>query len=318
MKIVDLKSLWQLSIRRDELYGTINNSKLPPEKKTVAILEYGQITKDIQILASFVQPFGAWNCYRDQDSVFLVGTGSSLDPPSGSWTQEFTTGNARSLRPVAQSVWFENTQTEFNDAGDIAISFLPCGGLLGNIIPNGVDIGAPVFGRKGPLQNWEQHSTLPLQNTGSNSGPATSYVGKFKSGAYAWWLPEDTSDFQFYTPTDQNRHEYSTICVAGQIGSSAVGAQDPGILGQIHVNTVYEYETDEPNIAEYAASNYPGAMEQIALIMKGFPQCMSNDSHKKWWEVVLRALGRGALGFLTAGPGGALTAGAGSVLYDLK
>lgn len=305
--------------RLEMLSQAIVNSKTTPQARALMIKEHSELqaTREHILATPLIQ--ASWNLHQDQDAAFLVGTGDSTNPITVTWGSEFVSGNARTMRPVAQSVWFENVQTEFADAGSVSISYLPCNALIGNIIPTAVESVAPApsWGRKGPLQNWEQHTTLPNQNTGANNVAATTYVGKFKTGAYAYWLPEDPTDYEFLPPTQMCMKGYPIIVVSGQNGSQAVGAADPGIIANLHINTVYEYETDEPNLDSRPARNYPGALEEVAGLMRGLPQCMSNDSHKKWWQVVLKALGAAGLGFLAGGPVGALSAGAGSLVGEL-
>jgi len=248
--------------------------------------------------------------YVDGDSAFLAGTGSTTYNNTTEGTVEFQSGVARSIRAVAQSVWFECTATEFADGGSVSITFLPADSLVGNVIPyNPGGSGTQTWG-KGPLQNWENHAHLPLQNSGANRGPATTYIGKFAQGAFAYWVPESDVDFNFLPFTQHAATPMPMIIVAGQNQNQGV---DPGVFANIHVHTVYEYQTDEPDVGSSPSPQYPGALDWVAGVMRQFPQAMSNDSHVKWWQYVLRAIGAGTIGFLTGGPAGAAI-GVGGVL----
>jgi hypothetical protein len=306
----------------DKCTQKLTSSKTGQAEKDRLVKEYAAAKDAMDRIEVSPALRSKWNHYMDQDSAFLTGSGSvgSNDViPTVTWDNEYTGGNARTLRPVAQSVWFECVTTEFSDAGSVSITYLPCKGLMGNVVPTNILAAgpAPNWNRKGPLENWEQHTTLPLQNTGSNRGPATTYCGKFKEGAYAYWLPEDPTDYEFLSPSEMCFKGYPVIIVSGQNGAQAGTGTDPGVIANIHVNTVYEFETDEPNLSPQSGLNYPGALEEVALLMKNLPQCMSNDSHKKWWQIVLKALGTAALGFATGGIGAAAAAAGGYLVAEL-
>ncbi len=293
--------------------SVLSSPKVSPSVRDKAIMEYADAKRSqARILASPNTQAG-YIYYQDGDAPFLTGTGSTTYNNTQDPSTEYQQGVARSVRAVAQSVWFECTATEFADGGSVAISFLPADSLVGNVIPyNPGGNGTQSWG-KGPLQNWENHAKLPLQNNGSNRGPGTTYVGKFKEGAFAYWVPESDVDFNFLPPVQHASTPMPMIIVAGQNGGQTTGQTDPGMFANIHVHTVYEYQTDEPDVDAEASPQVPGGLDWVAGVMRQFPQAMSNDTHVKWWQYVLRAIGAGTIGFLTGGPAGAAI-GVGGVL----
>jgi len=291
----------------------VSNPKLSQKERDSAILKYAEAKRSQQRIMASPNTDAGYIYYQDGDAPFLTGTGSTTYNNTTDGTVEYQQGVARSVRAVAQSIWFECTATDFVDGGSVSITYLPADSLIGNVIPyNPGSAGSQTWG-KGPLQNWENHAKLPLQNSGSNRGPATTYVGKFKEGAFAYWTPESDVDFNFLPVVQHAATPMPMILVAGQNGGGTAGQVDPGMFANIHVHTVYEYQTDEPDVDAEASPQVPGGLDWVAGVMRQFPQAMSNDSHVKWWQYVLRAIGAGTIGFLTGGPAGAAI-GVGGVL----
>jgi len=289
----------------------LNSSKLTPKERDQYIMKYADAQRMQARILSNPNTNAGYIYYQDQDTPFLAGTGSTTYNNTTDGTVEFQTGTAKTIRSVAQSVWFECTTTEFADGGTVAITYLPADSLIGNVIPgNPGGNGTQTWSAKGPLQNYEKHAGLPLQNNGSNREPATTYMGKFKDGAFAYWTPESDSDYDFKPIVEHASTPQAMILVAGQNQGNGT---DPGVIAQIHVHTVYEYQTDEPDVDAKASPQVPGGLDWVAGVMRQFPQAMSNDSHVKWWQYVLKAIGAGTIGFLTGGPVGAAI-GAGGVL----
>lgn len=291
----------------------LSSPKATSAQRDRAIMEYADAKRQQARIMASPNTNAGYIYYQDGDAPFLTGSGNTAYNNTQEPTTEFQQGTARSLRAVAQSVWFECVATEFSDGGSVAITFLPADSLIGNVIPYSPgSAGSQTWG-KGPLQNWENHARLPLQNNGSNRGPGTTYIGKFGQGAFAYWVPESDVDYNFLPPVQHAGTPMPMIVVAGQNGGGTGGATDPGIVANIHVHTVYEYQTDEPDVDAEPSPQVPGGLDWVAGVMRNFPQAMSNDSHVKWWQYVLRAIGAGTIGFLTGGPAGAAI-GVGGVL----
>jgi hypothetical protein len=223
------------------------------------------------------------------------------DPQVGMFATTAGNGLAMKVRPVSMSVLASYNGNLINGGGNIAIALLP-GGTWGRDLAN-TDANANKFAR------WESLATVP-----------GAYDGPLAKGAYAYWLPDDETDYLFRTPmggVDDNMgiHDYPTIVLSGIVSPDAGGNRGANVL-RLDVYINYEYTTDSRVVETlHGSKSFEERITAVAALSTQ-PTSMMNDEHIDWIKVLLG----GAAGFFIGGPLGAAAgaaAGAGISLTGL-
>lgn len=243
-------------------------------------------------------PVNSFTTVPGTNSYIKEGDPNASQSMVGTQAGYWKDGAISTVRPVAMSVWYENTLSDLNVNGDISICLMPKGSFGGNVAP--VPITAPAFSGQGPVQNWE--------NLGQCPG---SYTGKVKDGAYAFWVPSDIVDVEFCSVAENAIKDFPYIAVAGQVGGpTAGGVPVTGIVGKLQIETVFEV-TSSVQFLDYEKS--PCVLNSLEAI-KGYlynePTAMANDDHLPWWRRLLGGLFRAGQGYFNGGFGPALGAAA--------
>lgn len=239
------------------------------------------------------------------DPELLITLGDPNNTPGlmGTDANNYLDGDIQTLRPVAMSVWYENTLSDLACTGDVVICLVPPSSLNGQYVPvnfNQVDYGAippvlPVFSGQGPLYNWEQLANVP-----------GSYSGKLKDGGYAFWVPSCVEDTDFFDKVENALTDFPVIYVSGQVGGGATASIPEGAIGKLQIETVFEYTTNAQYLDQSKSPCVIGALDKIKAVLYDQPTAMANDEHLAWWRRLLGAALKGGQGFFESGPAGAL------------
>lgn len=205
------------------------------------------------------------------------------DPENASFATATLTGLAQRARPVSMSVLASYTGNLTAGGGNIAAALLP-GGVWADRLSNGSITTLS-------LTNWEQLARVP-----------GAYDGPLVQGAYAYWMPDDESDYLLEDAQNSsaqesmNNHEYPLLVVSGKVQAPTA---EPQLRLEVYIN--YEYTTVSRVVA--TAHGPKDITERMNAVrhLANQPTSMANDEHINWMRVVLG----GVLGFAVGGPVGA-------------
>jgi len=211
-----------------------------------------------------------------------------LDQEVLTFARTDATGLMNDVRPVSMSVLCTYNGNLVDGGGNIAIALVR-GDSWQKDLTNGSATRL--------IKNWENLATYP-----------GAYEGPLARGGYAYWLPDDESDYLLRPvmpthPDNTVNHAYPFIVVSGQ-------CTNPG-TSQLRVECYinWEYTTDS-RVVETRHGSKDANLRRYAMKRLGNePTSMPNDDHINWMRVLLGGVG----GFVVGGPvGGVLGAIAGA------
>jgi len=190
-------------------------------------------------------------------------------------------------RPVSMSVLASYNGNLVSGAGNIAIALVRGGTWITNL--SNASAGVKGFA------NWENLANYP-----------GAYDGPLIRGGYAYWLPDDETDYLlrdvYDTKNDSmDEHDYPLIVVSGQNGqipAIAGGALGTCLRVECYIN--YEYTTNSRSQATSPGPSSTWMREAAMRAMCYEPTSMPNDWHQKFIASVLGGIG----GFFLGGPKG--------------
>lgn len=257
----------------------------------------------LSMQSALIDPSKTWDPSTAWDnSAFIYGTDSqttqltsNIGAGTGTWPTGYNSGVVREYRPVAQSAWFRCSESALNNGGNVACASVT-NFMTGTVVPfqGPQATTGGTYADPGSLWYWENLANYP-----------GGYDGVLKDGAYTWMVPAPTNLISpiFTENTVGSSSPGRFLMIAGQAQPDSSGAF-PTQIGVIEVETVYEFTTTDQWLERKIEPFDACALSEWLRVVDGLPTAMSNDTHVKWYQKVMRMLvGAGAAG-LTLASGG--------------
>ncbi len=183
--------------------------------------------------------------------------GLGFDDPGSAY------GIVEEIRPVAQSFLATYMGTDLNNGGDIAAAYVPYDLFQSNYL----DVSSNQLGQ---LQSFENVSQLD-----------DSYNGPLKHGAYAWWCPQDQTDYNIASVADHNQMKYPVLLCSGIFQPGVAQPNETNPL-RVEVSTVFEYTT---RVTAMDTEKCVGSQNMIDIVnnsLRNQPHAMQNKTHFAW------------------------------------
>lgn len=139
---------------------------------------------------------------------------------------------------------------------------------------------------------------LALWENVANMNSAERYIGKVKHGAYVFWRPADSVQYDFHKPSAMLSQELSSCIISGYSTSADGSGGTTGTTGDLGmilaVTNVYYYSsspTREHHMPTVSKTEYEYASAAAAKIKPA----MENSKHIKMFERVMKDLGSGLM-----------------------
>lgn len=188
-------------------------------------------------------------------------------------------GLMRTVRPLSMQVLASPADSLFDRGGELSIGLLTQNVLREQVLSynSSPDPGNPLF--------WDQLGKYkPDENVAIN---------EFKTGGYAYWMPQDVNNFELVTPIEQALSDSPTICVSGIYRVSEGGDSGGKVALRIRVWRTFEYTTNS-QVTELAKPDV-SFDEWVAAsrFLARFPKATGNHNHEELFASINSYLDEG-------------------------
>lgn len=260
--------------------GASNTTYIPPDSGytgSFADLQQLNTTNPNQTVVSWqglmgfqnlTQNTAQWSLTVSAGTVSQVYATIMISPVATGPSPSFGTSNGlvEEIRPVGMSVLATYMGTSLNDGGEIASAYIPFDLFSSNFISNSQN-------QLGQLQNVETLANLD-----------DSMNGPIKHGTYAWWSPQDETDYELNPINLHNTKQYPVIVIAGTFvpGTTAPVTPTPVYPVRVEVCHVWEYSTQWTAVDTEKCVGSQNMIDIVDNSLRNQPHCMQNATHMEW------------------------------------